>query len=113
MPVRVVGADEVVDALQRLADEAQSLDLTGAGDLVRAQLEAASPRLTGTLAASWQVVGEQGQAVIGSELVYASVQNYGSSHVQALHFAERAAELATDQAGELVGAEIDRLISRL
>ncbi|WP_375425991.1 HK97 gp10 family phage protein [uncultured Friedmanniella sp.] len=113
MDVRVTGADEVARQLSRLAADAERLDLSAAGDPVREALADASPRRTGALAASWVATAGNAKVQVGSDLVYAPIQNYGSSHVPALHYVERAAELPTDEAGRLVTAEIDRLISRL
>lgn len=113
MDIRVTGAREAEAALLRLAAEAQSLDLSRVGDRVRAGLESASPRLTGTLSQSWDVGPAPGHVSIGSDLVYAAVQNYGGYHnIVGLHYVERTAELTTDDAGRLVSDEIDRLISR-
>ena len=113
MSVKVTGAQELAAHLARLADEAERLDLSRVGDQARAALEGASPRLTGALAQSWDVQAEPGRVAVGSDLVYAPIQNYGSSRVTGLHFVERSAELITDDAGRLVSQEIDRLIRRL
>lgn len=114
MPVRVTGAQETADQLERLAAEAEELDaLRDAGDLTRAQLEVLSPYRTGELAGSWQVVGQGLEIQVGSDLVHAAIQNYGSRYVTGQRFVERAAELVADEAGRLVTDEIDRLIGRL
>lgn len=112
MDVTVTGAAELAAAFEAAAGEADRLDLSRAGDRVRAQLESLSPRLTGTLSGSWGVDAVSGHVAIGSDLIYAAVQNYGSGHVPALHYVDRAAELADGEAQQVISDEVDRLVSR-
>lgn len=111
--VRVTGAGEAAADLEQLARDAAQLDLSDVGDSAKARLAALSPRLTGRLAGSWSTDTGPSRVSVGTDLDYGAIQNYGSRHVPALHFAERAAELITDDAGRLVGQELDRIIGRL
>ena len=113
MDVKVTGARELADAFERMAGEADQLDLSRVGDLARAELAASSPRLTGALSRSWQVEASASRVSAGSDLIYAAVQNYGSGHVPALHFVEPVVELVTDESGQMMTEAIDRLIARL
>jgi phage gpG-like protein len=114
MTITVTGVRELVADLERLGDDLERLDLSHVGDEAQAQLQALSPVRTGVLRASWEVTATAGSISVGSDLVYAAVQNFGGYHnIAGQHFVERSAELITDDAGRLVTDEIDRLISRM
>lgn len=114
MNVEVSGADDVAAAFERLARDAAGIDVSAAGDLGVEQLQRTSPRLTGKLAESWDVLAEPGRVNISSPLVYGAVQNFGGYHgITGLHFVERAAEVVTDEAGRIYSDELDQLIARM
>ena len=112
--INVTGARELAADLGRLGRDLESIDLTRAGDQIQEELRSLSPVRTGTLRSSWDVTPEGGEVSVGSDLVYAAVQNFGGYHnITGQHFVERAAELSTDDTGRVVAAEVDRLIARM
>lgn len=117
MQVKVIGAREAAASLERLAEQAEDLDsLRTVGEQVQQQLEGLSPRLTGRLAESWQVadLGEN-KVQVGSDLIYASVLNYGSPghHIEARRFVQTAATRAEQQIEQAVTDELNGLIARM
>lgn len=111
---RVTGATETAAAFERVAHGLGRLDFSGIGDLARDELERDAPRLTGALAASFEIQGGRGWVGVSSSLIYAAVQNYGHYHnIEGQHFLERSAALVADRSGSLLGDEIDQLISRM
>lgn len=101
--------------MERVAGEAEHLEsLSDVGEATGAALAVLSPRLTGRLAGSWEVVSSGLSTVVGSDLIYAAVQNYGGYHgIEGKRFVERAAAQAEDDAERAVTQDIDRLISRI
>lgn len=115
MDVEVTGAKEAAAALERFARDAAAVDLSDVGDLGVEELARTSPRDTGRLAGSWEVVADPGVVHITTGLVYGSVQNYGwpGHNIEPLRFVERTAEILLDRAGEIMTPELDELIARL
>jgi len=111
---KVSGAADVAAAFERLARDSASIDFSAAGDFGAEELARTSPRDTGALSESWAVLAEPGSVKISTDLVYGAVQNFGGYHgIVGLHFVERAAELIVDEAGQIVGQELDQLIARM
>jgi HK97 gp10 family phage protein len=94
--VEVDGATQLASSLRRVSDDLDDLDMAEAraGQYVRQRASSLAPKLTGALSQSIRAdTGGVGVA-IGSDLVYAGVQEFGSAAkgIRAQPFLRPAAE---------------------
>ena len=116
MPTTVKGADRLnatLAAAGRRLEDMPSATHRRAGAVTAQLVAAAAPRRTGHLARSFRVQATAAGATVTSGVGYGGFVNYGTRHLRARRFVDRALDAATQPVADIYMSEVDKALGQV